>query len=33
MNNNKYKKVFTDSFSLDKKNIESLEYNSIPKWD
>ncbi len=30
----KYKKAFTDSLSIDKKNFdENLEYNSIPEWD
>lgn len=30
----KYKKAFTDSLSIDKKNFtEDIEYNSIPEWD
>lgn len=35
MNNlEKYKKAFTDSLSINKKNFdENLEYNSIPEWD
>ena len=29
----KYKKVFTDSLSLNDQNIENLKYNEIPEWD
>lgn len=29
----KYKKVFSESLSLDNQNIENLKYNEIPEWD
>mgnify|MGYP000541784856 CR=1 FL=1 len=33
-NSDKYKKVFTDSLSIDSANIsEELKYNEIPEWD
>ena len=33
-NNQKYDKVFIDSFSIDKGKLEkNIEYNSIPAWD
>ncbi len=29
----KYKKIFSDTFEVDKKNVEKLEYQSIDNWD
>jgi acyl carrier protein len=32
-NNNKYKKAFIDTFSVDEKKLETLKYQSIDNWD
>ena len=33
-NTEKYKKAFSESLSLDQKNLsEELKYNDIPEWD
>tara|TARA_A100001015_G_scaffold258104_1_gene301138 strand:+ start:10301 stop:10540 length:240 start_codon:yes stop_codon:yes gene_type:complete len=33
-NEEKYKKIFTESLSIDPKNFkDSIEYNEIPEWD
>ncbi len=32
-NLNKYKKAFTETFSIDDKGLEKLEYQSIDNWD
>ena len=33
-NSEKYKKAFSESLSLDQKNLsEELKYNDIPEWD
>ena len=29
----KYKKIFSDTFEVDKKKVEKLEYQSIDNWD
>lgn len=33
INIEKYKKIFSDTFEIDKKNVEKLEYQSIDNWD
>ena len=32
-NQDKYSKVFLKTFSIDKKKLKNLKYQSIPQWD
>jgi acyl carrier protein len=32
-NLDKYKKIFTETFSMDETKLENLEYNKITEWD
>lgn len=32
-NSEKYSKVFTKTFSIDKSKLKKLKYQSIPQWD
>jgi len=32
-NKQKYDQVYIETFSIDKDQLENLEYNSIPEWD